>query len=224
MFNQKWSNISYKSLLLLAVAFLILNSMGCFKEATKVGVVYFNNFDDYDMKNINAFGFTNNNFGPLNSITIVDYNQSKVLGRFNNGKIELKLHKLPKHQAINVQFDLFLHDNWRNDVFVMEFDNQQKLVTGFSNDPNRQQSYPNWIGNGSPLNPPGANAFTTNIPGACIWVSKPNGSSMYKMERTEIHSDSTFTLACSDAGEFFNLNCDRSWSIDNLKITLINNQ
>ena len=105
---------------------------------------------------------------------------------------------------------------------VLEFEKARRLVTGFSNDPAKWQSYPNWIGNGSPLNPPGSNSFTKNLPGACRWVTNPNGTSMYKMERTEIHSDSTFTLSCSDAGEFFNLNCDRSWSIDNLKIYTIN--
>jgi hypothetical protein len=43
------------------------------------------------------------------------------------------------------------------------------------------------------------------------------------MERTIIHSKPTFTFAGSDAGAFFQLNCERSWSIDNIKITAIYN-
>lgn len=224
MLGTKWPKMIQKGLVFSVFSLFLLGFGGCFKEATKVGVVYFNNFEDYDMKDIEVFGFTNNNWGQFKSISILDYNGSKVLGRFNNGQIQLKLHKLPKHQAINVQFDLLIHDNWKNDAWVLETEKVRRLVTGFSNDPAKWQSYPNWIGNGSPLNPPAANSFTNNLPGACRWAANPNGTSLYKMERTEMHSDSTFTISCSDAGEFFNLNCDRSWSIDNLKITVINNQ
>ena len=224
MYYKNWPKMLHKGLILFVFGVFTLFLSGCFKEATKVGVVYFNDFEDYNLKDIEVFGFSNNNWSQFKSISIVDFDSTKVLGRFNNGQIILKLHKLPTHQAINIQFDLLIHDNWRNDAWVLELEKVRRLVTGFSNDPDKWQSYPNWIGNGSPLNPPGANSFTKNLPGACRWVTNPNGTSMYKMERTEIHSDSTFTISCSDAGEFFNLNCDRSWSIDNLKISIINNQ
>jgi hypothetical protein len=105
----------------------------------------------------------------------------------------------------------------------MELENNEVLVTGFSNIENVMQSYPNWIANGSALNPPGANAFDLKLKGACRNISKANGSSHYKMERTIIHSKPTFTFAGSDAGAFFQLNCERSWSIDNIKITAIYN-
>lgn len=205
--------------------FSILFLSGCIKNVTKETYIYENNFDDVSMKNIVASGFdSNNNFGPYSDISIVDYNGSKVLGRFNNAKMDLVLHQLPVHQAISIQFDLYIHDKWADDVWVMTYDGHQKLVTGFSNFDATQQSYPNWKGNGSPLNPAGANAFNRNLPGACSLAAKPNGTSQYKMEQTIIHSDSTFALSCSDAGSYFKLNCERSWSIDNLKITLINNQ
>ena len=54
----------------------------------------------------------------------------------------VKAEKLPKHQTICIQFDLYLHDNWRNDVWRMAMDGSDKLVTGFSTDPTRWQSYP----------------------------------------------------------------------------------
>lgn len=197
----------------------------CIKNVTRVSVVYENDFEYFDMKNIVASGFSSTgSFGPYKDISIVDYNGSKVLGRFNNAKIDLVLHQLPTHQAISIKFDLFIHDKWGNDVWVMEFDGSQKLVTGFSNFDSIQQSYPNWIGNGSALNPAGANSFNRNLPGACSLASHTNGTSQYKMEQTIIHTDSTFSFSCSDAGNYFNLNCERSWSIDNLKIQLINNQ
>ena len=105
----------------------------------------------------------------------------------------------------------------------MELDKNEVLVTGFSNIENVMQSYPNWIGNGSALNPPGSNAFNLNLPGACRLINKTNGTSHYKMERTIVHTASVFTFAGSDAGAFFQLNCDRSWSMDNIKITAIYN-
>lgn len=210
----------------LKYAFLsIVFLSACTKNVTKVTNIYENNFDDVSMKNIVASGFDrNNNFGSYSDISIVDYNGSKVLGRFNNARIDLVLKQLPLHQAISIQFDLYIHDKWADDVWVMGMDGNQKLVTGFSNFDATQQSYPNWKGNGSPLNPAGANAYNRNLPGACSLAAQPKGTSQYKMEQTILHSDSTFTLSCSDAGNYFKMNCERSWSIDNLKIQLINNQ
>jgi hypothetical protein len=207
-----------------ALIFFVSFFFGCFKEVTKVSTIYQNDFEDVDLKSIVASGFTNGTFGPFNNINIVDFNGTKVLGRFNNGKIDLHLHKLPTHQAITVKFDLYIHDKWNNDLWKMVWDGNEKLVTGFSNFDATPQSYPNWIGNGSLLNPAGANSYNRNLPGACILASSSMGTSLYKMEQTYIHSDTSFSFSCSDAGNYFNLNCERSWSIDNLKITLINNQ
>ena len=105
----------------------------------------------------------------------------------------------------------------------MEFDNKEVFVTGFSNNKNIQQAYPNWIIAGYSLNPAGSNAFDLTLKGACRYYNSVGGTSLYKMERTIIHSDSTFKFSASDAGDFFELNCDRSWSIDNFKISAIYN-
>lgn len=214
-------------LLKLSFIILIFSMQACVKDVVvnvpKITVVYENDFETYDQKGFKVYSFENGNFGLFDRVNILDFNNSKVLGRFNNGKAILELDSLPMHNAINIQFDLYIHDIWRNDLWKMEFDKREVLVTGFSNIENVMQAYPNWIGNGSALNPQGSNAFNLNLKGACRNINKANGTSHYKMERTIIHSDSTFTFAASDAGAYFQLNCDRSWSIDNMKITVIYN-
>ena len=223
-----YKNINLK-LVIFQITFVLLVStmQSCLKEVIvnvpKLTLVYENDFETYDQNGFKVYSFENGNFGLFDRINILDFNNSKVLGRFNNGKAVLMLDSLPLHNAINIQFDLYIHDIWKNDLWKMEFDNREVLVSGFSNIENVMQAYPNWIGNGSALNPPGANAFDLNLKGACRNISKVNGTSHYKMERTIIHSDSTFKFAGSDAGEFFQLNCDRSWSMDNFKITAIYN-
>jgi hypothetical protein len=216
-------------LVILKISFiiLILSMQACVKDVVvnvpKITVVYENDFETYDQKGFKVYSFENGNFGLFDRVNILDFNKTKVLGRFNNGKAILQLDSLPMHNAINIQFDLFIHDIWSNDLWKMEFDKREVLVTGFSNIENVMQAYPNWIGNGSALNPPGSNAFDLNLTGACRNISKTNGTSYYKMERTVMHSDSTFIFAGSDAGAYFQLNCDRSWSIDNMKISVIYN-
>ena len=39
-----------------------------------------------------------------------------MLGVFNNTRIDLHLDKLPEHTIIKVEFDLYLHDNWKNEL------------------------------------------------------------------------------------------------------------
>jgi hypothetical protein len=199
----------------------------CVKEVVvnvpKVENVYSNNFELYDQKGFKVQGFINRVFQPFNDISIVDYNKSKVLGNFNNSKIDLKLDSLPIHSALNIQFDLYVHDNWRNDLWKMQFDNREVLVTGFSNNESYGQSYPDWINIGIQLNPAGANAYDLNLKGACRFNNINGGTKLYKIERTIIHSDSTFLFTASDAGEYLGLNCERSWSIDNFNVSIIYN-
>jgi hypothetical protein len=224
----RYKNLNFRFLIYRITFILLVSTMqSCIKDVVvnvpKLTVVYENDFETYDQKGFKVYSFENGNFGQFDRVSILDFNNSKVLGRFNNGKAVLTLDTLPLHNAINIQFDLYIHDIWKNDLWKMELDNNEVLVTGFSNIENVMQSYPNWIANGSALNPPGANAFDKNLKGACRNISKSNGTSHYKMERTIIHSKPAFTFAGSDAGAFFQLNCERSWSMDNLKITAIYN-
>jgi hypothetical protein len=216
----------FKQVKLTYLLFAILFT-SCIKEVVvnvpKVENVYSNNFELYEQKGFKVQGFINRVFQPFPDISIVDYNNTKVLGNFNNSRINLKLDSLPLHNALNIQFDLYINDNWNNDMWKMEFDNREVLVTGFSNNALKLQAYPDWIDIGLQPNPAGSNAFDRDLKGACRFYNIIGGTKLYKIERTIIHSDSTFIFSASDAGNFLGLNCERSWSIDNFKVNIIYN-
>jgi len=221
--NYKSFHLSHSFITLLFCVVLTVSFNSCVKDLTKLKVVYQNDFEDYQLKSIVVYGWINGIVQQFSDIKIEDFNGNKVLGRFNNCLFQLTLHNLPQHMAVSIQFDLYIHDNWKNDLWKMTLNGTDYLLTGFSNDSTIQQSYPNWLGNGSPLSPAGSNAFTTNLPGACRFAASPHGTSMYKMVNTIVNSDSTLQLSCSDAILPFNDTCEISWSIDNLKITTISN-
>lgn len=209
---------STKTLLLLG-SLIIFGQISCFKNLTTMTVVYQNNFDTYNIDGLSFFDYR----GNVTDIMITKYNNNPVLGRFNNGGFNLTVSNLPAHTAINVTFDLYIHEVWKNDLWKYSFNGANQILTGFSNDSTIQQSYPNWLGNGSPLYPARTGAFNRNLTGACLFSSAPNGTSLYKMERTFMDNETSFSLSCSDAGAFASIPCNRSWSIDNLVITLIKN-
>jgi len=204
---------------LVGTLLVLLCFTSCFKNLTQVTVIYQNNFDDYDQKGIKVFPY----LGQANPISIVKFNGNPVLGMFNNTSIEITLPGLPQHTAITVSFDLYIHDTWRNDLWKYTFDGVDYKLTGFSNDSTVQQAYPNNIGNGSALSPAMTGAQNKNLPGACALANSPHGTAMYRIEQTILHSNSTFDFQCSDAGAFLYTPCNRTWSIDNLTITMIKN-
>ena len=211
-------NLLRGSLLALLV---LLCCTSCFKNLTQLTVIYENNFDDYDQKGIKTYSYVAN--GQVNDIKIIKFNDNPVLGTFNNASIEISLPGLPVHSAISVSFELYIHDMWRNDLWKYTFDGNDYKLTGFSNDPTVQQAYPNNLGNGSALSPAMTGAADKNLPGACAWSTSAHGTSMYKIEQTILHSGSSFVFSCSDAGSYAYQTCNRTWSIDNLKITMIKN-
>lgn len=217
---SKIKRIDFLKGLLLALL-VVLCFTSCFKSLTQLLVIYENNFDDYDQKGIKTYAYVAG--GQVNDIKIVKFNGNPVLGTFNNASIEISLPNLPEHTAISVSFDLFIHDMWRNDLWKFTFDGNDYRLTGFSNDPTVQQSYPNPIGNGSALSPAMTGTANNNLPGACALATSAHGTSMYKIEQTILHSGSSFVFSCSDAGSYAYQTCNRTWSIDNLKITMIKN-
>lgn len=218
--NYRLSPLSPFFSTILRCSLLTVSFNSCVKDLPKIQVVYQNDFEAYQLNTILLYGWVNGTVQQLTDIKIEDFNGNKVLGRFNNCLFQLTLNNLPKHTAISIQFDLYLHDRWKNDLWKMTIGGSDYLLTGFSNDSTIQQSYPNWLGYGS-LSPSGANAYTTNLPGACRLATSAHGTSMYKIVRTILHNDSTFLLQCSDAIHPFNDACEISWSVDNLKITTI---
>jgi len=205
--------------------YLLTGFTGCFKDLTHITVVYHNDFENADTsQTLKINGFNSNGGYATFDIRTRYFNGSKVLGKFNSNAVTVALANLPSHDIIRTEYDLYIHDKWKNDLWKMTVDNSDQLLTGFSNDSSVQQSYPNWLGNGSPTGPAGRNAVSTHLAGTCGLQGSAQGSSQYHIIQTISHTQPNFTLILSDAGAFFNDTCQRSWSVDNLNISLIRNR
>ena len=200
--------------------FLILVISGCRKGPQQADIIYSNDFENNDLK-----GFTG---GQISA-----YNNSMVLGRYNKGGFELKLSQLPKHDLVEISFDLFIHDSWDGnltdvggpDIWKMEIEGSDFIRTTFNNNDCVSclpQSYPfNYLNSNQN---PRTGAYQTDLPGACLWADKSRGTSLYKIVKTVSHNTATFSMKCID--ELFQSNtvnqvCDESWSVDNLVIKTI---
>lgn len=196
----------------------------CTKNLTRKTALFDNNFESGQLKGLQAYDIT----GPISSTLIEDLNGSKVFGRFNNNTILLTIPSLPSHNAIQIEFDLNIHDKWdgnylgptnKPDIWQMMIDNAPVLITSFSNT-SYQQYYPSFFNVGNP-SPAKSNAIETTLKGVCSLKDVNGGSSRYRIVKTVPHSGSSLTFSCNDALQPFNSLCLKSWSIDNLMITAI---
>lgn len=206
---------------ILILNLFILSLFSCTKNLTKKYVVYENDFNRSSTKSIVTFNF----FGA-SADKIFFFNGSKVLGPFNNAGADFNLSNIPEHNVLEISFDLYTHDNWEGnkptqsgvpDLFVIRYDGNPSFITTFSNHQQYKQSYPDWFPNGS--NPSFGNAIQTNLPGRCLWKDKKGGTSLYKIVQQFPHTNAYFQLSLSDALQPFNAECEKSWSVDNIKIS-----
>ncbi|WP_214071540.1 hypothetical protein [Mucilaginibacter sp. dw_454] len=167
--------------------------------------------------------------------TIEQYNNTAVLGRYNNGYFALTVNDLPKHDLLTVSFDLYIHDTWDGnkpapdgpDIWQMTIDENTFINTTFSNQTftpgyfTNPQSYPfNYPNNYSN---PKTGAYRTDLPGVCGAIG-PNGTTEYKITKTFAHTNRTVILKCLDKLVQTNApdqKCDESWSVDNITIKAI---
>ena len=205
---------------------LVLVLSGCSKNVTQRQVAYFNDFENDSSYQLSVFG-------PgirIDTATIASFNNNKVFGRFRDNAVMLKLDSLPRHNVVKIEFDLYLHDNWKGnylapgsqfpDIWQMKLNNNPVTVTTFSNDTN-PQSFPGNYQTNMINNPALANSWGV-FPGACAKQNISNGTSWYKMEYF-IGSVSSLELIFQDVNFSAGDICSKSWSIDNLKITAIYN-
>lgn len=203
--------------------------LGCFSSCTKnltsKYLVYTNDFENGRADSILSLYSIN---GLRIDMRTEDFNGSKVLGRFNNNTFLVYLSSLPTHNAIQIEFDLNIHDKWdgnflgatgKPDIWQMTADNTPVLITTFSNT-NNQQAYPNYYGVAA-SSPAKANSLNQNLDGVCSLKGVAGGSSMYRIVKTVAHTGSNFGFTCNDALQPFNSLCIKSWSIDNMTVTAI---
>ncbi len=211
--------------MLLAVGLVCFSA--CFKDLPNQREVYFNNFEDGEGTYFKVYDYR----GELkDSVKLFSFNNSKVFGRFNNNLVELKLPNLGSHNVVKIEFDLYIHDKWDGDHLIagstvpdawqMTVDDHPFYITTFSNGP-YGQSFPNNYKAGAVSNPAHADAWDISFPGVCALKDAANGSSLYKIELITSHARDSIKIACNDALQPFNSLCQKSWSIDNIRVTAI---
>jgi hypothetical protein len=164
-------------------------------------------------------------------------NGNSVLGNFNNDSVEFKFDDLGKHKMVSLSFDLYIHDTWDGhnggengpDTWLLMVGNSKKdfetFKTSFSNSECNSsfcllQSYPEAFP--YPNNP--KTGMKSAIQGVCRNQNQDDGTSIYSIERTFLHSGNSLFIRMKD--ELVQTNalypiCDESWSIDNLVITIL---
>lgn len=210
-------------LLLLCATTVLLNS--CFKDLPKRTIVYQNDFETTDSTGIDVYDVN----GLVKTPTITTFNGNRVFGRFNANYLLLKVKNLPAHLILKIAFDLYIHDKWDGDyiapgnslpdAWLMEIDNYPLYLTTFSNGSYRQ-SYPSNYTVGAFKNPPKADAWETDFPGACSLQSSPNGTTLYKIEKTTSNVGDSVVFTIHDVLQPGGNTCLKSWSIDNVVITV----
>lgn len=200
---------------------------GCAKTTSSEVEIYNNDFESGDLTGIE------------NGI-LTTFNYSKVIGNYNNSGFELHLDDLPEHELVDITFDLYIHDSWEGnqqfqdnlngpDSWQLLVNDKTYINTTFSNvecTPGNicsPQSYPADYPNNN--SNPKAGSSRTDLPGFCSQTENGNGSTLYQIHKSISHSDKILTLKCLDKliqKGASDPKCDESWSVDNIKIKVIN--
>lgn len=205
------------------ILIFLISCFSCKNQVQNEVVVYNNTFE-------------NNNLSGIKDAVITQFNNTSVLGQYNNSGFALSLNNLPRHHLITITFDLYLHDSWDGnklgpdgpDIWQMLVDGNTYIDASFSNSdcsPGNfcpPQSYPLSYPNN--YNNPKTGAYKTDLPGVCHLVNNPNGTTLYKIVKTFKHSGNTMILQCLDKLMQTNTStpkCDESWSVDNIIIKAI---
>jgi hypothetical protein len=212
------------------VLLILFLCAGCTKNLTVSTLLYENDFNSGDSHGITIGGWTNGSFGPVNGTRIIRFNESPMLGPLNNNNLIIILPSLPTHTVARVEADVYFHNNWRNELWNMRFDGNVILLTGFSNNKSVSQAYPDILGGTSP-GPAGRDALDIQLPGICSQASavpqnsfpNPSATSHYKIVQTFPHTARSIEVVMGDSGGILNDTCNRSWSIDNIKVTVFKN-
>ncbi|MDP3467500.1 MAG: hypothetical protein Q8S11_04165 [Daejeonella sp.] len=208
------------------VIILIISFASC-KGLQKDTIIYKNDFEG-------------GNLSGIIDGKIEDYNGSKVIGRYSQNGFLLKLDSLPKHNMVQISFDLYIHDTWDGnaakpegpDIWIMNIDGWSAIYSTFANGlcTNCSQAFPvlqpSHVNGGFVFfnNKPNSNAIKTDLPGACILKDTKGGTSMYKILYTFEHTQSTLDIGCYaqlEDPDPANKNCNESWSVDNMMVKTI---
>ena len=174
------------------ILFFFITNSCTYPEMIRNELVYENDFESNDFNNIDG-GST------------FHFNNSNVIGNFNNDGFTLFLENIGNHDYVFVSFDLYIHGSWdgnsngfdkndKADKWTMEFNPDMDLFkdpssnnfsTSFSNSPCwpnycKLQSYPNSYPD---QNNPKTGSFKTNLEKLCPNNFFGDKTTLYKIEK-----------------------------------------
>ncbi len=180
------------NLLKILILLFIIDSCS-YPEIIRDELIYENDFENNDLSEIDGGGFSK-------------FNNTTVLGDFNNDGFTLHLNNVGDHEYVFVSFDLYIHGSWdgnfngfdtndKADKWIMEYrpdmdlfkdTSVDKFVTTFSNSPCfsnycLRQSYPE---NYPYENNPKTGSFKTDLSRKCENNFFGGKTSLYKIERS----------------------------------------
>jgi hypothetical protein len=186
--------------------FIFTNSCS-YPEISRDDLIYDNDFESKNFSEID---------GKVTSI----FNNTTVLGDFNNDGFTLHLKETGKHDYIFVSFDLYIHGSWdgnfngfnkndKPDKWIMELDpnmdlikdpTNDRFVTTFSNSPCfsnycLRQSYPE---NYPFENNPKTGSSSTELPKKCANSFYGGQTTLYKIEKVFKHSGNAVVIRFYD--------------------------
>lgn len=174
------------------LCFLLCINSCSYPELSRDEVIYSNDFESQNLEKIDGGG-------------ISIFNNTNVLGDFNNNGFTLHIDNVGSHEYVFVSFDLYIHGSWdgnfngfpendKADKWIMEFKPDMdlfkdpdfdKFVTTFSNSPCfpnycLRQSYPNAF----PFeNNPKTGSYMTDLDNKCPNTFFGGPTTMYKFEK-----------------------------------------
>ncbi len=197
-----------------SILFILLLINSCsYPKLTTDELIYENDFED-------------NNLNEIDGGSIFQYNDTNVIGNFNNDGFTIHLNNLKSHDYIYVSFELYIHGSWdgnyngfnlndhgfedRPDIWGMEIRHDMNLFqntnshiyeTTFSNSPCYpnyclRQSYPNNYPN---ENNPKTGSFKKNLKKNCTsdgWNNEK--TTLYKIEKGFSHKGNAFIIRFYD--------------------------
>tara|TARA_B100000963_G_scaffold361603_1_gene398046 strand:- start:1785 stop:2519 length:735 start_codon:yes stop_codon:yes gene_type:complete len=199
------NNLKMKKLEFIVIIFLI-NSCS-YPEMIRNELIYSNDFESNNLLNIDG--------GEISS-----YNNTNVIGDFNNDGFTIFLENIGDNDYIFVSFDLYIHGSWdgnfngfsdndKPDKWIMEFNPDMNLfkdgsadtfITTFSNSPCwpnycLRQSYPESY----PFeNNPTKGSFSTNLEKKCVNNFFGGPTTLYKIEKGFKNSSENIVLRFYD--------------------------
>ena len=212
---------------ILFIVIISINSCS-YPELVKDELVYENDFEEMNLANIDGGGFS-------------IFNNSVVLGDFNNDGFDIHLDNIGDHNYIFVSFDLYIHGSWdgnsngfkdndKADKWTMDIKPSGEIfTTTFSNSPcwpdyclrqSYPQSYPE-------SNNPKTGSFEIDLERICQNNFFGGNTTLYKIEKVFQSRGNALVLRFYD--ELYQPNaidkngigqekCDESWSFDNVRI------